>query len=67
MLDIVATDANGERFHCFTWTRDAASGIARAEREAKEFGREELRDFAAIERKPDPAQRREVRQMRAQR
>lgn len=36
---IVATDTrDGSRFECFTWCRDADSGIARAKREAVRFG-----------------------------
>ncbi len=40
---IVATViATGERFWCFTWTRDPASGIARAKTQALLFGWNEL-------------------------
>jgi hypothetical protein len=36
---ILATDtATGEEFECFTWTRDAASGIRRAYSDAERFG-----------------------------
>jgi hypothetical protein len=36
---IVATEiATGERFECFHWTRDAASGVERAKRDAVRFG-----------------------------
>lgn len=45
---ILATDASGQRVECFTWTRDAASGIERAEREAQDFGRSDLSDFRAV-------------------
>jgi hypothetical protein len=35
---IVATDkSTGDRFVCFTWTRDAESGIARAKSDAVKF------------------------------
>lgn len=35
---ILATDkTTGEAFLCFTWTRDAQSGIERAKREAVRF------------------------------
>lgn len=35
---IIITLASGGDLEAFTWTRDAASGIARAWREAAEFG-----------------------------
>lgn len=36
---IFAIDAiTGEEFECFTWTRDEASGIARAYVDAQHFG-----------------------------
>ena len=46
---IVATVRDtGERYECFTWTRDAQSGIARAELEARLFGMaDKLRNFRA--------------------
>lgn len=46
---IVATEiATGERFECFTWTRDAASGIERAKRDAVKFGMaDKLTDYRA--------------------
>ena len=44
---ITARQPNGERFECFRWCRDAASGIARAEREAREMGLNDLSDFQA--------------------
>ena len=44
---VFATDlATGEEFECFVWTRDAASGIARAYSDAKRFGME-IRDARA--------------------
>lgn len=37
-FNIVATEIEtGERFHCFTWCRDALSGIERAKRDAVRF------------------------------
>lgn len=44
---ILATDANGDTFECFTWCRDAASGIERAKRDARDFNQTDLRDFRA--------------------
>jgi len=46
---IVATEiATGERFECFTWTRDAESGIARAKSDAVKFGMaDKLTDYRA--------------------
>lgn len=44
---ILASDANGQQVECFIWTRDAASGIERAEREAQKFGLN-LSGFRAI-------------------
>lgn len=38
LFRVMARQADGTVFECFTWTRDAASGIARAYRDAKEFG-----------------------------
>jgi hypothetical protein len=39
-LSIWARDAaTGEAFECFTWTRDSASGIARAYADAERHGR----------------------------
>ena len=38
MLKIFARKTDGTVFECFTWTRDAASGIARAYRDAADFG-----------------------------
>lgn len=35
---IFARKADGSEFECFRWTRDAASGIARAKSDAAEFG-----------------------------
>lgn len=36
---IFATNATtGEEFECFTWTRDAEAGIARAYRDAADHG-----------------------------
>lgn len=35
---IMARNLEGHAFCAFTWTRDAQSGIARAKREAREFG-----------------------------
>lgn len=35
---IKALTSKGEVIDCFTWTRDEASGIARAEREGSDFG-----------------------------
>jgi hypothetical protein len=47
---ILATEtATGEIFECFTRTRDAASGIERAKRDAARFGMAgKLRDFRAV-------------------
>ena len=39
--------ADGERMECFIWTRDAASGIERAKRDAQRFNMPHLRDFRA--------------------
>lgn len=36
--DIFARTADGQTIECFRWTRDEASGLRRAERDAKEFG-----------------------------
>ena len=47
-FQIFATDGFGKGFFCFTWCRDAASGIARAKADAIYFGRTDLRDFRAI-------------------
>lgn len=46
---IVATViATGERFECFRWTRDAASGIGAAKLRAQDFGMaDKLTDFRA--------------------
>lgn len=46
---IVATViATGERFECFRWTRDAASGIGVAKLQAVDFGMaNQLTDFRA--------------------
>jgi len=44
---ITATDKTGQEVQCFTWTRDPKSGIARAKREAVEFGMDDLHDFRA--------------------
>lgn len=44
---IIASRPDGSRFECFRWTRDAASGIARAQREAKGMGLDHLSDFRA--------------------
>lgn len=46
---IIATEiATGERFECFTWTRDAVSGIERAKRDAVKFGMaDKLTDYRA--------------------
>lgn len=46
---IVATAiTTGERFECFAWTRDAASGIERAKRDAVKFGMaDKLTDYKA--------------------
>jgi len=38
MLRVFARRADGSVFECFTWTRDAASGIERAYRDAADFG-----------------------------
>lgn len=35
---IFARKSDGTEFECFTWTRDEASGIARAWSDAKAFG-----------------------------
>jgi transcription antitermination factor NusA-like protein len=37
-MKIFALTANGETIECFTWTRDEASGIARAFADAKAHG-----------------------------
>lgn len=37
-FNIMARKSDGSEFHCFTWTRDAASGIRRAYSDAKNFG-----------------------------
>lgn len=47
-FNIFATDEAGEEFFCFTWTRGAPQGITRAQRDAKAFGRNDLRDFRAV-------------------
>jgi hypothetical protein len=47
-FQIFATDGFGKGFFCFTWCRDAASGIARAKADAIHFGRTDLRDFRAV-------------------
>lgn len=44
---ILASRPDGSRFECFRWTRDAASGIARAEREARGMGLHHLVNFRA--------------------
>lgn len=49
MLAIFIKTREGQTIRAFTWTRDAASGIARAMREAKDFG------FDAVEAWAEPA------------
>lgn len=46
---ITATDGSGQRVQLFTWRYGAEAGIARAKRDAVEFGRQDLHDFAAEE------------------
>lgn len=45
---IFARKADGSEFECFRWTRDAASGIARAFSDAEKFGIEVI-DVWAVE------------------
>ena len=44
---ITAVDQSDQRIECFTWTRDAASGIERAQTDALHFDRPDLHDFQA--------------------
>lgn len=43
---IFAETAEGETIECFTWTRDEASGLRRAQADAKRFGVEARRFWA---------------------
>jgi hypothetical protein len=43
---ILIEKRDGETIKAFTWCRDASSGIARAEKEAKEFGIEWVAIYA---------------------
>ncbi len=46
MFKIFVKTAEGRTFEAFTWTRDAASGIARAKREAPLFGHKVVEAWA---------------------
>jgi hypothetical protein len=45
---IFATAKDGAEFFCFSWCRDAASGIERAKADAIKFDRADLHDFRAV-------------------
>ena len=45
-IKILIEKRDGETIKAFTWCRDASSGIARAEKEAKEFGIEWVAIYA---------------------
>jgi hypothetical protein len=46
MLKIFVQTRDGREFQAFTWTRDEASGIARAMREGREFGHDIVKAWA---------------------